>query len=743
MSLELSRVTPIKDVANSTYQKVLEYARQVRMSGSDIVVEEDLATLFGQVRVSPELEEQYRQVVKIQRFVPLYKGCEIRLDAGAGPTVQHALKNRAYMATVMQLSMLAYFHGQGQLAMTLSRAIAKRFESRIADALPDPGAEGITRVIEAISSQTCAFGWHVFSQRVEDQLRTQIPGFRYREEYSRLSPNVILGSLDFLVVAQNLPSDRRISLSTEVGCIPFIVWTHYILQFTVVITGELSQEVVFGDATDIHPCVYICWTGDRRKKMQEASIKLHEKEMAVILEIAPEEDPRFLIASQERHAILGYGTTFLKRLFNRTTITPETETLYGDSVKYIIANTIRVSRRICFDAKMFPFRCPSRFEIWRILKVGTVLFHGLPLEAEEIRTYTEYSGQDEIGQDILPPAFNAYLEKAKGCESLEWCTADLIAQFSFPVRLIVALCFVANFDECVSMPIIYRQGRNSWFHNLESLFDRTRQAEVSIRPQIIPIVITELLTSGRGGHHDSWDAAPADSKPFLWSDFGWSIFLDIIGDKDPSDVQIGVAHVKIGVPTRQGTNERRFLIADGNVPPLKRQPESPLLRGDHYTPRAAASVTSRQEFWSVRPDRFELSVVYSVQLKAEWLQHPGAENFEEVINYYELYAALVNTPFTPACKHVALSNKSHPESDPPSQRLGPDAVATFGIGIAGTDVKERVLVILAKGEPVLRWSAIKRYGCGYRPGIVLTDDCCEECALNLIYSKSRKWTLIL
>ena len=285
VTLELSRISPFRDLASQAYNAIIDYARQARMSGSDIVVEEDLATIFGRVLVSSELEASYREVVKIQKFVPLYKGCEIRLDAGAGPIVQNALHYRAYMTTVIQLSLLTYFHNRIQLARMLSQAINTRFETRVQDALPDPGVEGIAKVLEAISSQTCAFGWHVLSQEFEDILRTTIPGFCYQSAYSRLSSNVLLGSMDFFYIVQSLPADRRISFSTESGCIPVIVWAHRILQPTVAVRRGLTLDPVFGDPADVR--VVINWTG--AEHVAEASIKLHEtnEENTSLIEIRP------------------------------------------------------------------------------------------------------------------------------------------------------------------------------------------------------------------------------------------------------------------------------------------------------------------------------------------------------------------------------------------------------------------------------------------------------------------------
>ena len=750
VSLELSRIKPLRDVASSAYHNLVDYARRARLSGSDIVVEEDLTTLFGRMRVSTELEEQYRDVVKIQRFTPLYKGCEIRLDAGAGPTVQNALKSRAYMVTVIQLSMLTYFHGRSLLSKLLSRAITKRFESRIANALPDPGEEGIAKVIEAVSSQTCAFGWHIYSQMVEDRLRSSIPHFQYQAEYSRLSSAVILGSLDFLYITQSLPDDRRLTLTTEAGCIPFIVWAHYILEFTVILSGEFG-DVIFGDTNDARPCASIQWTGISSVQVREASIKLHERDMAVILEIAPEEELRSVIIAEERHPILGYGTTSLKRSLNTIMITPETEPVYEDSVKMIISMAIRISKRIFWEGKIYEKRKWEGIEIWRMLKVGQMLFSGLPVSLEEVRNYVDYSGQDEPGKNLLPPVFNSCLERAeKVGVSAESYTASVLRQFLHQANVIIALSFVINIEDCVSMPIIMARGGSygSWFSEINDKFEDLG-SKINLKTIKMPQNITMLLTSARGGNHDSWDRLVTDGYPFLWSDFGWSIFLDIVGDKDPSEVQLGFVYIKAGVPTRQGTNERRPLLVDGNARPFGDPPTTfPVLRGDRYIPRAAASITNRQEFWAVRPDCFELSVIHSVEPTSESLQHSETwKPFEMSTKYAELTTTLHNTPTTPPCKHASSLNKFDRLLDLRSERLGPDAAVIVGWSHRGTaaGISERVSIALTKGVSALRWKAIQEFHTlsGYHTGILVTNDCCEEYALTLVSSMPGRKTLIL
>lgn len=106
--MELSNVFPIREVFNSSFNAVVQFARDLQRSGSDIIVEEDLAAIFGRARVNSKIVEQFKKnILQNPSFVSLYKDCEIGLDRRLGPTVNRAIqhKDRGYLPTVIQLFM--------------------------------------------------------------------------------------------------------------------------------------------------------------------------------------------------------------------------------------------------------------------------------------------------------------------------------------------------------------------------------------------------------------------------------------------------------------------------------------------------------------------------------------------------------------------------------------------------------------------------------------------------------------
>ena len=118
LSLELAKILPVRKALSSGGESIISFARALRRSGSDFLVE-DLAAIFGRGRIEPALEKRFRDSLKEVSFIPLHEGSQIVLDASPGPTVGRALKDRYYMASVIQLSFLVWMHEVTSLASAL------------------------------------------------------------------------------------------------------------------------------------------------------------------------------------------------------------------------------------------------------------------------------------------------------------------------------------------------------------------------------------------------------------------------------------------------------------------------------------------------------------------------------------------------------------------------------------------------------------------------------------------------
>jgi hypothetical protein len=161
ISLELTNLIPVRKVFDAS----MEFIRSFRNSGSDIVVEEDLTAIFGRGNIEPMIERAFKDRVQQPKndnkykVRPLYFGSLFGLDAEIGPTVSRALTpdRREYLSTIIQLSMLSWMHNRAYLASALGQAAQRRFRQKFPGAIPDPGFDGISGVLEACSSQTTSF----------------------------------------------------------------------------------------------------------------------------------------------------------------------------------------------------------------------------------------------------------------------------------------------------------------------------------------------------------------------------------------------------------------------------------------------------------------------------------------------------------------------------------------------------------------------------------------------------------
>ncbi len=827
LALELSNIFPIRTVVESAATQLLTFARELRKSGSDIVVEEDLAAVFGRGRISPELADKFRDAVKVQTFVPLTRGGEIRLDSGAGPTMHRALRERRYFATVVQLSLLAWMQPREKVAAMLASCMTKRLDMGVQDA-SDPGYEGIVKTLAACSSQSSNFAWSFYVQQVEAKLRSCIPDYRFLIDYVGLSDTLLLGAMDYLYLVQSLPDHRKILISDQKGCLTLVVWAHYVLGLTVaVVSGRTpDKNVLFGDSGP--PQVIISWQEceDRSEHInhnligvcrnhstllspspstatdawiqgwsttttattnttnttntirtnkiklrgvapikrlptrREPDIRLLDQDMSVILQSSPEEQGSSRIglrSSYDRHPLLGYGTVCLRRTCNLKHIAPDNDPVYEDSVNLVTALAIHVSRRLVrtfepacqgeHESESIP-RYEIQLEAWRVLASSTIIFAGFRHDPAAVNSYVEVLSDSVLDDYIVPGSFASFLQKAAVGNVSLLETKGLLSQIQCLARIVLLFAFVVEVESCAEMPVLLDHGSLELMHELNRIC-RNPNTRAVIAPETIFNGIIRLLSLGSScQRHDKWVSSAYSQTLFLWSDFGWSVFLGTTLDKDPAEVKPHLIHIRKGVPTNARTNERKRRIGDGyyDFPSdLPRAYCEPPEETESCLPRAVAQVTRRSEYWTSRAQQFEMILIYTF----EAVPHSGLECFnippvEDWMTCRRMHHHIWQTVLTPPCAH-------DPEPKPKSPLdLGSDAVALLG----WTDIgghSQRVVVFLTRGDPCLRWLAVGNAAAKIRaegPGnkreaMLRTRDCCDKCALEHVSSLPGRWILIL
>jgi hypothetical protein len=751
LALELTNVFPVKDLVVSGATAVLDLARSLRNSGSDIVVEADLARVFGRARVSSPLEMEFKAKVHTSNYVPLFSGSEVGLHGGPGPTVLRAFQDSQYFATVVTLSLLGYFHSRQDLATALAAAMTQRFEAGLPDVSCPPGYNGIEDTLTACSSQCGAFHWAPYRAKIEEKLRASFQTYRWRPEYGRLTPSVLMGAMDFLYIVNSLPEDRKVTVSSQLGFIPLTIWAHYILGLTVVITNLPGPDVVFGDETE--PLVYIRWQDYEISEAGEAvngediwpslrrnenpEICLHEKDMSVILSSKADEDDPSAMAEAERHPLRGYGTTLLRRLFNSHVITLDGDDIYNEATGLIAGLALVASRKLVrHDYRRPAPHPPINLDIWRIIDAMDMIFSGMVVHKDLYESYAKLLSERSITKAKLPQAFQTLLARVQERfigDFSNWGTL-LIRCLEDLAQLVLVFAHVVELHQCADLPLIMACRRHTQFGDLACFPRKTEN--VSRFGQFHSLAVFHTVCSYLTHQLDHRQASDA---LILCSDFGWSVHLSTFGDQDPADVQPEMVHVRKGTPTNSRTGERKLRIRDGGdfgVTPFPMV--SFVERGQEYTPRTFARLTRSKTYWTTTSDDFRVTLSLSFETSPEYQQKGGVDRFKADSQFQARHEKLWRTHLTPECAHIGRNQQAHGEST----RLGRDAIAVLSGELAGREMPEKTVILLTKGDRYVRWAAVE-YARSLRKRMLRRNTCCESCALDHVALFPGDWILIL
>jgi len=773
LSLELSNILLLRNLAQASYNKILNLARDLRNSGSDIVVEEDLAQIFGRGRVSPDLEEAFKAAVHVHKITPLYQGSEVELHQGPGPTLLRAFQEKRYFATVLTLSMLGYFHERNDLATLISKAMDGRHEANLPDSTYSPGFEGIVGTLQACSCQCSEFQWMSFRQGVENKFFSAIPNYQHSPDYYRIPQTVFQGAVDFFYIVQSLPEDRKVVISNQAGCIPLIIWSHNVLGLTVAITNLPNGNVVFGKAPE--PQIYITWSakkqsddsslnsnywsyGDGMTGELDPVVRLLDKDMMVILSCEPHMTDTFSRTPQERHTLEGYGTTFLHRILNRDFITREEDPMYSEMAFFVTGLAIRATQ-VMNEGGWHRFGGPLEFpsglyrplelEVFRTMASAKVLFHGIAIDASRVSTYADFLSTNILDEAGLPVTFNKFLGKVNvGPDSVS-AAELLIDHIKFLAQIVLVFAHVIDLEKCIDIPLIMTDEIDQ-LSRLIDLVCTAPDAQETVEPHEIFHAIAGLLCSDFSFRDDIPGFGGNSNFLFLVSDFGWSVHLSTVGAQDPASVRPEFIHVRKGTPTNAKTKERKLRMRDGIT--IGEDPALdgiPLERKPDFEPRPVAKLVQRTDYWVSRLREFELTVQATFNLAPDLENHVGRPEARGIFKPRTMYESLSKTFSTPCCKHKPRVDGSC-EAEP-KVRVGPDVFVYQGGGVTKS-FDDRIVMLSTGGEPYLRWMAIQDRAHisdftvdadASRVMMLRSNRCCNSCALNFVASLEGKWALIL
>lgn len=313
LSLEVTWLLPLASLANKATQALINSARALSNSGSDIVAENDLVEAFGRSQIAPSLASTFRNIVRASSLsTTLWDG--LTLQAGPGPTVERALREPPFFSMVIQLSLLTWCYGShgANLPFGLAEALAKRREgSPDSAATITPQRDDVAGVLQSCERQTSAFDWNMLLVAVADTLSFPT----HRPDYGL--PAVILqGAIDMFPMVQTLPEDRLVYIRIPRGrndkvptVCPLVVWTHHILGLNVKVRLLERKDdcVIFGDSTASEHIII-----EEVASEQECSITLLDAPGKKLLQIRPDPEEDFLlIGSVRRRSIHNWGKTYI------------------------------------------------------------------------------------------------------------------------------------------------------------------------------------------------------------------------------------------------------------------------------------------------------------------------------------------------------------------------------------------------------------------------------------------------
>ncbi|MCJ1385390.1 hypothetical protein MMC17_008513 [Xylographa soralifera] len=319
LSVELTRLVPLRLIANKTAELIMTQARELRHSGSDIVVEEDLAGVFGRVRIADGLASSFRTVIgRTSSSTPLWDG--LTLQGGPGPSLIRAFKEAPYFATMVQLSLLVWALEASYLAPALTEALQARLQNDSFSSTlhSSPDSESILRVLQACERQTVSFNWNMLLQAVAKTL-----GYSESDAVGNIPAAILRGALDMFPMIQSLPADRlvciQVPMSSDEGSATcaLVVWAHHVLGLTVLVKlmkqGETENNLDVRFGHDGPEQVIIEQVGPEN----EPTITLLDSagEHLLTVKLEPHEDIR-LIGSSRKIPARGWGNALILESVN-------------------------------------------------------------------------------------------------------------------------------------------------------------------------------------------------------------------------------------------------------------------------------------------------------------------------------------------------------------------------------------------------------------------------------------------
>jgi hypothetical protein len=774
LSLELTQLFPLGPIGSAATQAVINLARELQGSDSDIVVEEDLAGIFSRFRIQASMESSFRTVVAESGSSSTL--CQnILLRFGPGPTVNRALTQKRYFPMVLQCSLLSSVHEKSSLA----QAIAQVFENLAEDAPQDykmdaiPSQDRLMGVLRACEDQTSAYDWGILLLAVATFLG--IPNVRASEP---LPGAVLRGATIMFPIVQSLSEDRIIHIESGSGVCVLVVWAHHVMGLTVLVktySQGVSKEALFGTGNEQ---IIIDDRSDINGKPRQPSITLLEaSKKDILFSIKPESDESPIKGLFKRPA-KGYGKIALDERFDESSAK---EIMIDNMIRLSTAMAMKLSKHLhpTSRANLEPYDYDEGSQLFsdddsdsmsddadndgarkktrndnhgdndrrppmkehdseflcinsrRVIDAAKLLFDYRNLKDSQLKAYEMLYSRSPFNYAMKPQGeiqeLLQILFKNRE-EDIPDFFESLLPTARYLAILILAFAHVSDLNSASDLPLCC--------YSLDVLGDHILAKELLVWDGKVGIEIPE----------DTWFHAIAllmvgDTRDIdlpstnLVSDRGWSVYLSTFADSDPSFTGKGFVVIEKGVPYRNGV--WKHTVVDGP----KRGTESSRLLVVHNPGEEASFQCASAAFFD-RPLIGEAHDSFVVNLRMVTEQQ-GLRHTRRT-GYRELCAALWTTLPTSPC--------SHPSRDTYKQTLPANCVSISGENTDRSEIDARLVICLTSGNKAARWRALvtiahrrdEKGSVGVSENVLLRGkDCCIKCAINQAYEKAGNWFVIL
>jgi hypothetical protein len=261
-------------------------------------------------------------------------------------------------------------------------------------------------------------------------------------------------------------------VSNENGSITLVIWAHYILGLSIAITGTSGGTILFGSEKSPH--VTIIWSKETKEDAnelfwptvsedEEPTLRLLDRSLSVILEESPDPETKVFQDTEERHSVTDYGTTYLRRLFNPSLTTPDSDPIYKESVKLITAMAIhandhldRESQFQTKDSNSLPSPPPQKWfvDIWRILEASELLFSSIEFDISGVDTYVEFLSRTALNEATCPASFGRFLARVNQGSSSFPKEKRFLDRIQHLAKIVLIFAHVTDLEKCGDMPII-------------------------------------------------------------------------------------------------------------------------------------------------------------------------------------------------------------------------------------------------------------------------------------------------